>query len=166
MVSGAGAGALAGCLGTGNVDAYGVSEPTPRSPPTGSADVGVALTAAPGEIQPDPDVTTENWLYNGEFPGPELRASEGDVIEVELSSDLPDGTTIHWHGVPVANEMDGVPNVTQDPVETGRSFTYQFRVAPAGTFFFHSHVRLQLDRDLLAPLIVEETDPHVDYDRE
>nr|WP_245778695.1 multicopper oxidase family protein [Halomicrobium zhouii] len=124
------------------------------------------MAAAPGEVQPGADATTENWLYDGEFPGPELRASEGDVVEVELDNELADGTTIHWHGVPVANEMDGVPDVTQDPVESGGSFTYRFRAEPAGTFFFHSHVGLQLDRGLLAPLIVEEDDPHVEYDRE
>jgi len=165
-LAGTGASGLAGCLATEGTGPGDSSRPTPRSPPSGSADVRAALAAAPGEVQPGADATTENWLYDGEFPGPELRASEGDVVEVELDNELADGTTIHWHGVPVANEMDGVPDVTQDPVESGGSFTYRFRAEPAGTFFFHSHVGLQLDRGLLAPLIVEEDDPHVEYDRE
>ncbi|WP_235853618.1 multicopper oxidase family protein [Halosimplex salinum] len=151
---------------TDGTDPDDTSSPSPRSPPSGSADVRAELTAAPGGVQPGADATAENWLYDGAFPGPELRTSEGDVVEVELRNDLADGTTIHWHGVPLANEMDGVPDVTQDPVESGGSFTYRFRADPAGTFFFHSHVGLQLDRGLLAPLIVEEDDPHVEFDRE
>jgi len=59
-----------------------------------------------------------------------------------------------------------VPNVTQDPVASGDTFTYTFRAEPAGTYFYHSHVGLQLDRGLLGPLIVEERDPHVEYDHE
>ncbi|WP_226023818.1 multicopper oxidase family protein [Halomicrobium salinisoli] len=165
-LAGTGASGLAGCTATDGTNSGDGSRPTPRSPPSESADVRAALTAAPGEVQPSTDATTENWLYDGKFPGPELRASEGDVVEVELSNDLPDGTTIHWHGVPVANDMDGVPDLTQEPVASDSSFTYRFRAEPAGTFFFHSHVGLQLDRGLLAPLVVEEADPHVDYDRE
>ena len=117
-------------------------------------------------MQPGPDASAENWLYNGEFPGPELRLNEGDVFEAELTNGLSEGTTIHWHGVPVPNAMDGVPNVTQQPVDSGDSFTYKFRAEPAGTYFYHSHVGLQLDRGLLAPLVIQESDPHVEYDRE
>ncbi len=105
-------------------------------------------------------------MYDGQYPGPELRVQEGDVLSVELANDLREETTIHWHGIPVANPVDGVPNVTQDPVAAGDTFTYKFRAEPAGTYFYHSHVGLQLDRGLLGPLIVEERDPHVEYDRE
>jgi FtsP/CotA-like multicopper oxidase with cupredoxin domain len=105
-------------------------------------------------------------MYEGEFPGPELRVQEGDVLSVELTNDLQDETTIHWHGIPVPNPVDGVPNVTQDPIASGETFTYTFRAEPAGTYFYHSHVGLQLDRGLLGPLIVEEREPHVEYDRE
>jgi len=74
-------------------------------------------------------------MYEGQFPGPELRVQEGDVLSVELTNDLQEETTIHWHGVPVANPVDGVPNVTQDPVASGDTFTYTFRAEPAGTYF-------------------------------
>lgn len=76
-----------------------------------------------------------------------------------MTNDLPEGTSVHWHGLPVSNSMDGVPNVTQDPIAPGDSFTYTFRAEPAGTYFYHSHAGLQLDRGLMAPLIVEESDP-------
>ncbi|MFC7193847.1 multicopper oxidase domain-containing protein [Halosimplex aquaticum] len=79
-------------------------------------------------------------MYEGQFPGPELRVQEGDVLSVELTNDLQAKTTIHWHGIPVANPMDGVPNVTQDPIDSGETFTYTFRAEPAGTYFYHSHV--------------------------
>ncbi|MFQ3294440.1 MAG: FtsP/CotA-like multicopper oxidase with cupredoxin domain [Natrialbaceae archaeon] len=106
------------------------------------------------------------WLYDGEFPGSEIRVTEGDVVKAEVTNDLRDGTSVHWHGLPVANPMDGVPDVTQDAIAPGDSFTYTFRAKPAGTYFYHSHAGLQLDRGLMGPLIIEEPDPHVAYDRE
>ncbi|MEF8757354.1 MAG: multicopper oxidase family protein [Halobacteriales archaeon] len=124
------------------------------------------MTAAPGPVRPGSGASATSWLYDGDFPGSELRITEGDVVEAEVTNDLPEGTTVHWHGLPVSNTMDGVPNVTQDPIAPGDSFTYKFRAEPAGTYFYHSHAGLQLDRGLMAPLIVEESDPHVDYDRE
>lgn len=138
----------------------------PRPTVTAEPDTAVSLTAAAGTIQPAPNTSTGNWIYDGQFPGPELRVQEGDVLSVELTNDLQAESTIHWHGVPVANPVDGVPNVTQEPIDSGDTFTYKFRAEPAGTYFYHSHVGLQLDRGLLGPLIVEERDPHVEYDRE
>lgn len=159
--------ALAGCAQFGGSTTDGTTPTvTSRSPPSGSADTSVALEAAPATVQPGEDTSAESWLYNGEFPGPEIRVAEGDVFEAELTNGLPEETTIHWHGIPLVNAMDGVPDVTQQSVESGDSFTYKFRAEPAGTYFFHSHVGLQLDRGLLAPLIIEEPDPHVEYDRE
>jgi FtsP/CotA-like multicopper oxidase with cupredoxin domain len=52
------------------------------------------------------------WTYNGQVPGPEIRVKEGEIIRVILKNFLPEGTTIHWHGLPVPNSMDGVPDVT------------------------------------------------------
>ena len=158
---------LAGCSSIADLTSDGNTPTvTPRSAPSGPADTTATLHAESGTVRPASGTSDDNWLYNGEFPGPELRVTEGDVFEVELANDLPAETTIHWHGVPVSNGMDGVPNVTQQPVDSGSSFTYKFRAEPAGTFFYHSHVDLQLDRGLLAPLIVEERNPHVAYDRE
>lgn len=163
----AGGAALAGCTATDLADP-GSDGPaaTPRSPPESPADATTAVAAAPGAISPGGGASASTWLYDGEFPGSELRVTEGDVVEAEVTNDLPEGTSVHWHGLPVANPMDGVPNVTQRPIDPGESFTYKFRAEPAGTYFYHSHVGLQLDRGLMAPLIVEESDPHVSYDRE
>ncbi|APW98404.1 copper oxidase [Halobiforma lacisalsi AJ5] len=124
------------------------------------------LVASSGAIDVGADETDETWLYEGQLPGPELRVSEGETLRVSLENLVSEGTTIHWHGVPVPNRMDGVPNVTQDPVPPEGTFEYEYEASPAGTYVYHSHVGLQLDRGLYGPLIVEEGSPHVEYDRE
>jgi FtsP/CotA-like multicopper oxidase with cupredoxin domain len=104
--------------------------------------------------------------YNGRIPGPEIRVREGETIRVLLKNDLPDETTIHWHGLPVPNAMDGVPGLTQPAVPPGKTFVYEFPARPAGTYIYHSHVGYQLDQGLYGPLIVEEAAGGRSYDRE
>lgn len=157
--------ALAGCS-TPQLWTDSDKSVTPKSPPSESADKAAQLTASSGSVSPTADASSSTWIYNDQFPGPELRVSEGDVFQVDLTNDLSADTTIHWHGIPLANPMDGVPDVTQESVKSGDTFTYKYRAEPAGTFFYHSHVDLQLDRGVLGPLIIEEQDPHVEYDRE
>ncbi len=106
----------------------------------------------------------DTWAYNGGVPGPELRVTEGDVLEVAVRNDLPEATTIHWHGVALRNDMDGVPDLTGASIDPGASFTYHFTVPDAGTYWFHPHMGLQLDRALYAPLVVEERAGPGDYD--
>lgn len=155
---------------SGDGDPNGATGSTGRSsqgtPPNGSADKTVNVSASTGTVTPGPDTESTNWLYGGSFPSQPIRVREGDVLRADVTNELPEGTTVHWHGVPVPNEMDGVPGLTQKPIENGETFTYQYRAEPAGTYFYHSHVGLQLDRGLYGPLIIEEQDPHVEYDRE
>jgi len=101
------------------------------------------------------------WAYNGSVPGPELRIRLGETLRVRFTNRLPQPTTIHWHGVRVPNAMDGVPHVTQPPVEPGGSFTYEFTPKDAGTFWFHPHVRSseQVERGLYGVLVVEDRAP-------
>ena len=106
------------------------------------------------------------WTYNGQVPGPEIRVKEGEIIRVVLKNYLPEGTTIHWHGIPIVNAMDGVPGVTQQSVKPGETFVYEFEARPAGTFIYHSHVGYQLDQGLYGPLIIEPAKPQESYDRE
>ena len=113
------------------------------------------LTARESDVAVARSGAWRTWTYDGQVPGPELRVREGDVVRVTLRNQLPQPTTIHWHGVPVPNAMDGVPGVTQAPVEPGESFTYEFVASTPGTYFYHSHSGLQLDRGLYGPLIVE-----------
>jgi FtsP/CotA-like multicopper oxidase with cupredoxin domain len=108
------------------------------------------------------DVLT--WGYDGTLPGRALRATVGDVVEVTLDNELPVATSVHWHGLAIVNAMDGVPGVTQADIESGDSFTYRFEVPHSGTYWFHPHHGLQLERGLYAPLIVEDPDDHVAAD--
>ena len=106
------------------------------------------------------------WGYNGIAPGPEIRVAEGDTLRIRVKNELPADTTIHWHGLPVPNAMDGVPDVTQPPIRPGDDFTYEFVVPTVGTYLYHSHAGLQLDRGLYGPLIVEPRRGSLAYDRE
>ncbi len=126
----------------------------------------IELTASEGTVEVAPGRTFTTWLYNGQYPGPEIRLTEGEVLRATIRNALPEETTIHWHGVPVPNPMDGVPGLTQEPIAPGESFVYEFPADPSGSYLYHSHVGLQIDRGLIAPLVIEEKQPHVDYDRE
>ncbi|TXL07756.1 copper oxidase [Methylococcaceae bacterium CS1] len=107
-----------------------------------------------------PPYQTSVWAYNGMVPGPVIRIKLGETLQLKLTNNLPQATTIHWHGVRVPNAMDGVPGVTQPPVQPGESFTYQFTPKDAGTFWFHPHVKAaeQIERGLHGVLIVEDAE--------
>ena len=87
-------------------------------------------------------------------------------MRAELTNRLSADTTMHWHGLAILNDMDGVPVLTQPPVPAGQVFDYEFVVPDAGTYWFHSHVGTQLDRGLYGPLIIEDPDERTDYDDE
>ncbi len=103
-------------------------------------------------------VVGEGYAYNGASPGPTLRVNVGDSIEVTLDNQLADSTTIHWHGMHVPNEMDGVSFVV-DPVAPGSSFQYRFTADRAGTFWYHPHVDVSRQVDLGLYGVVVVTDP-------
>lgn len=105
--------------------------------------------------------TVTAFTYNGTVPGPMIRVTEGDQVKVIVKNELPDPTTIHWHGVEVPNAMDGVPGVTQDPIQPGETFTYEFVAKPAGTFMYHSHFEgdVQVSAGLYAPIIIDPLVP-------
>jgi FtsP/CotA-like multicopper oxidase with cupredoxin domain len=120
--------------------------------------VEVDITASETEVEIVDGYSTKVWSYNGQVPGPEIRINLGDTLKVNFKNELPQETTIHWHGVRVPNAMDGVPDVTQKPVKPGGIFTYEFTPKDAGTFWFHPHVRgsEQVERGLYGTLIVED----------
>ncbi|GAB3971959.1 multicopper oxidase family protein [Actinoallomurus acanthiterrae] len=111
-----------------------------------------------------PTVTT--WTYGGVLPGREIRVRAGDVVEARLVNHLPADTTVHWHGLALRNDMDGAPNLTQGAVTPGQTFTYRFVAGNPGTYWFHPHTGVQLDRGLYAPLIVEDPSEPGAYDHE
>ena len=91
---------------------------------------------------------------------------KGQILQALLVNGLPVETTVHWHGVAIRNDMDGVPGMTQAPVPAGREFSYSFTVTEPGTYWYHPHVGVQLDRGLYGPLIVEDPAEPADYDHD
>ena len=114
------------------------------------------LTAEQATLELEPGLQVQAWTFNGTSPGPELRATVGDVLRVRLHNRLPVGTTIHWHGLDVPNGEDGVAGITQDAVPPGGSAVYSFRLDHAGTYWYHSHQdsAVQVDRGLYGALVV------------
>jgi FtsP/CotA-like multicopper oxidase with cupredoxin domain len=106
----------------------------------------------------------EAWVYNKQLPGPELRVTEGDKVRVVLKNELPESTSIHFHGVIVPNAMDGVPFITQPPIKPGASFTYEFTVRNSGSHMYHSHHNStkQVGKGLLGAFIIEPKDKSKD----
>ena len=104
---------------------------------------------------------------NGLAPGPLLRWREGDTVTVRVTNTLREPTSLHWHGVRVPAEMDGVPGLSFRGVMPGESFTYRFPVRQAGTYWYHSHSGMQEQVGLYGPILIEPkgTDPHP-FDRE
>jgi len=97
------------------------------------------LTAQPVRWNILKDVTVTAWAYNGMVPGPLIRVAEGDKVKILVKNNLSEPTTIHWHGIQVPNNMDGIPDETQEPIQPGETFTYEFVAKPAGTYWYHSH---------------------------
>jgi FtsP/CotA-like multicopper oxidase with cupredoxin domain len=122
--------------------------------------VEITLESRVASLEIAPGVRTKAWTYNGGLPGPLIRARKGDRIIVHFTNALPQSTTVHWHGVQVPIEMDGVPGASQPPVEPGGSFTYDFIVPDAGLFWYHPHVMsaAQVGFGLYGPLLVEDPD--------
>jgi FtsP/CotA-like multicopper oxidase with cupredoxin domain len=129
----------------------------------GTVQAGVAPEAGHIDLG-GPVVAT--WSFGGQVPGPEIRVRKGQILQALLVNQLPVETTVHWHGVAIRNDMDGVPGMTQAPVPAGREFTYSFAVAKPGTYWYHPHVGVQLDRGLYGPLIVEDPSERADYDHD
>ena len=130
--------------------------------------VEITLEARVARLEIAPGVRTEAWTYNGGLPGPLIRARRGDRIIVHFTNTLPQSTTVHWHGVQVPIQMDGVPGASQAPVENGESFKYDFVVPDAGLFWYHPHVMsaAQVGFGLYGPLLVEDPEDPVKVEDE
>jgi len=131
---------------------------TLTGPTDGEPAVAVTVTARKESIELVDGPTVDGYTLNGTSPGPEIRATQGDLVEVTLVNEsVPDGTTLHWHGVDVPNAEDGVAGVTQDAVDAGEEHVYRFVVEDVGTYWFHSHQvsHEQVRGGLFGTLVVE-----------
>ncbi|MCK9914096.1 copper oxidase [Microbacteriaceae bacterium K1510] len=97
------------------------------------------LVAEKVEREFAPGMTARLWGYNGQSPGPTIEAVEGDKVRIFVTNKLPEHTTVHWHGMPVPNGMDGVGGLTQPHIKPGQTFVYEFVLKRSGTFMYHPH---------------------------
>lgn len=114
-----------------------------------------------------PGRTFDLWGFNGSAPGPTIQANEGDRVRIVFENHLPEPTGIHWHGLELPIEMDGVPGIGQKPVMPGERFVYEFDLHQNGTFFYHPHMAMQEMVGLLGGFIIHPKTPyapHVDKD--
>jgi FtsP/CotA-like multicopper oxidase with cupredoxin domain len=121
-------------------------------------EINIAAKVASVEVAPGKRVNA--WTYDGGLPGPLIRGRVGDRLIVHFKNDLPQPTTIHWHGVRVPIEMDGVPDISQPEVQPGETFTYDFVLRDASLYWYHPHVfsAAQVGFGLYGALLVEEED--------
>jgi FtsP/CotA-like multicopper oxidase with cupredoxin domain len=115
------------------------------------------LTASEFDWKLSETKTIKAWGFNQTVPGPLIKAKKGDALAITVKNELPQATVVHWHGIRLPASMDGTGEV-QKPIQPGESFTYQFEVPDAGTFWYHSHQNEteQMERGLYGSLVVEE----------
>lgn len=128
------------------------------------------LTCTQLDWEPEVGVTRPAYAYNGMIPGPTLRFTEGDRVRVIVHNQMNESTAVHWHGLDIPNDQDGVPFVTQDPIRPGETFTYEFTAPNAGSHMYHSHHNstAQVVGGLLGAVIVDpinaSNEPEYDSD--
>ena len=158
-----GAALLSACTPANSQHAGSVA--APAAPTFGPPAVEATLRASVSEVDLG-GITATTWAYDGRIPGKELRAKAGEVLKIHVQNSLPADTSVHWHGIRLHNAADGVPGLTQDPIAAGASYTYEFVAPDPGTYFFHPHSGVQIDRGLYAPLIIDDPVEPGRYDQE
>ena len=114
-----------------------------------------------------PGMVFDVWGFNDSMPGPTIEAVEGDRVRIVIHNELPESTVLHCHGIELPNRFDGVHGVTQDPIQPGQSFAYEFTLHQNGTFFYHSHGPMQEGLGMAGLFIVHPKEAHqpaVDHD--
>jgi FtsP/CotA-like multicopper oxidase with cupredoxin domain len=108
-----------------------------------------------------PGLFMDVWGFNGTMPGPTIEAVQGDRVRLVVHNELPESTAVHWHGLEMPVQFDGVPGLTQPPIRPGESYTYEFALHQSGTFFYHSHDAMQEGLGMVGLFIVH---PRVPYE--
>ena len=127
------------------------------------------LIAEPVSHEFAPGLRAECWGYNGGTPGPTIEAIEGERLRLYVTNRLPEATTVHWHGLELANGMDGVAGLTQRPIPPGETYVYEFPLRRPGTYMYHPHFdeMTQIALGMAGMLIVHPRSPQgpaVDHD--
>jgi len=123
------------------------------------------LEASIFEWELEPGVMVEGWGYNGQIPGPMIQVDIGDQVQVIVDNELPMGTDVHWHGVRVPNDQDGVAPITQDLIASGESFTYEFTAdEPAiGMYHPHHHGQMKLPNGMFGAFIIGDVGTDIPF---
>lgn len=150
---------------TAALGASALTLPTLRAARASDGFVALRAGTTKAQLLATGEPQTDVWAYGNSVPGPILRVRQGERLKVRFFNDLPQASTVHWHGIRIDNAMDGVAGLTQDAVPAGTSFDYDFIAPDAGTYWYHPHSRTweQLARGLYGMLIVEERQP-LDFD--
>jgi manganese oxidase len=114
-----------------------------------------------------PGRAVDAWGFNGSIPGPTIEVHEGDRCRFVIENRLPEMFSMHWHGIELPIDQDGGPGISQDPIQPGERYTYEFTVNQHGTFFYHSHFAMQEMMGLIGLFIIhprEAHEPRVDRD--
>ncbi len=125
------------------------------------------LTAHVFKQQIAPQKTIDVWGYNGSAPGPTIQVTQGDKVRVIFRNELPESTSMHWHGFEDRIGDDGMPGISQAPVKPGETFIYNFDIKQEGTYFYHSHMAMQEMAGMLGAFIMHPKvpyRPHCDKD--
>lgn len=142
----------------------GTSGLTPDLPTLSGEDIALTIGHSPFAVG---GRTGEAITINGTLPAPLIRLRQGQKVRIAVTNELEEDTSIHWHGVLVPFEMDGVPGVSFPGIRPGETFVYDFPIRHAGTFWYHSHSDLQEQLGHYGPLVLDPADPDpVAYDRE
>ena len=125
------------------------------------------LRCTPVEREFLPGYPMKVWGYNGLMPGPLVEAYQGDRVRFVVHNELPEPTSVHWHGLELPVQYDGVPGLTQDPIMPGKTFVYEFDLHQTGTYFYHSHMPMQEAFGMVGGFVIHPKvafDPPVDRD--
>ena len=107
-----------------------------------------------------PGRIVDAWGFNGSVPGPTIQVNEGDRVRLNVTNHLPEPFSMHWHGLEIPIEMDGMPGISQEPIAPGATFSYEFTLRQNGTFFYHSHMAMQEMMGLIGAFIIHPRVPH------
>lgn len=120
------------------------------------------MTTETARWEVSPGEFVDAFAFNGQIPGPQIRARQGDKVKVVVRNELAESTAVHFHGLTVPNSMDGVPFITQKPITPGGVYAYEFTVTDGpGTYMYHSHHNAlsQVGKGLFGSFVVEDTKP-------
>ncbi len=121
------------------------------------------LTAHVFKRQIAPNKTIDVWGFNGSAPGPTIQVTQGDKVRVIFKNELPEPSSLHWHGFEDQIGNDGMPGISQEPVRPGQTFTYNFVIKQEGTYFYHSHMAMQELAGMLGAFIMHPKVPYRPY---